>query len=87
MSLGPNETCHDRKDASDDTGLYTCLDGSHEEDWRDCEGGGAEDETDEDSDGGCQPEDDYCSEEDDCASESVDCVDDTKVEEGYEYDG
>src|SRR5829696_7088371 len=36
--LGPNETCHDRKDASDDTGLYTCLDGSHEEDWRDCNG-------------------------------------------------
>jgi hypothetical protein len=36
---------------------------------------------------GCQPEDDYCNEEDDCESESVDCVDDTKVEEGYEYDG
>ena len=37
--LGPNETCHDRKDADDDTGLYTCLDGSHEKDWGDCEGG------------------------------------------------
>ena len=40
--LGPNETCHDRKDASDVTGLYTCLDGSQEEDWRDCEGGDVE---------------------------------------------
>jgi hypothetical protein len=31
-----NITCHDRKDASDITGLYTCNDGTHEEDWRDC---------------------------------------------------
>jgi hypothetical protein len=31
-----NITCHDRKDASDITGLYTCNDGTHEKDWRDC---------------------------------------------------
>jgi hypothetical protein len=30
-------SCHDRKDASDDTELYTCNDESHEEDWKDCE--------------------------------------------------
>lgn len=29
-------TCHDRKDYSDTTGLYTCNDFSHVEDWRDC---------------------------------------------------
>jgi hypothetical protein len=29
-------TCHDRRDVSDVTGLYTCNDGTHEEDWRDC---------------------------------------------------
>jgi hypothetical protein len=46
--LGPNESCHDRKDASDSTGLYTCIDGSQEEDWQDCEGGGAEDEDESD---------------------------------------
>jgi hypothetical protein len=28
--------CHDRKDASDITGLYTCNDGTHKTDWRDC---------------------------------------------------
>ena len=31
-----NVTCHDRRDVSDVTGLYTCNDGTHEEDWRDC---------------------------------------------------
>jgi hypothetical protein len=52
--LGPNKTCHDRKDTDDDTGLYTCLDGSHEEDWRDCKGGGAhEDESDEEETENC----------------------------------
>lgn len=29
-------TCHDRKDYSDTTGLYTCNDGSHKENWEDC---------------------------------------------------
>lgn len=29
--------CHDRKDASDYTGLYTCNDGTHKEHWEDCE--------------------------------------------------
>ena len=29
--------CHDRKDFSDDTGLYPCNDGTEKEDWRDCE--------------------------------------------------
>ena len=31
-------TCHDRRDASDTTGLVTCNDGSHREfeDWQDC---------------------------------------------------
>jgi nuclear transport factor 2 (NTF2) superfamily protein len=28
--------CHDRKDASDITGLFTCNDGTHKTDWRDC---------------------------------------------------
>jgi hypothetical protein len=28
--------CHDRKDASETTGLYTCNDGTHKTDWRDC---------------------------------------------------
>jgi hypothetical protein len=34
----PSNPCHDRKDYSETTGLSTCLDGSHEEDWRDCNG-------------------------------------------------
>jgi hypothetical protein len=29
-------TCHDRKDYSDTTGLYTCNDFSHVQDWKDC---------------------------------------------------
>jgi len=28
--------CHDRKDASDITGLFTCNDGTHKTDWRYC---------------------------------------------------
>jgi hypothetical protein len=40
----PSNPCHDRKDYSETTGLYTCIDGSHEEDWRDCKGGGADEE-------------------------------------------
>lgn len=28
--------CHDRKDYSDTTGLYTCRDGTHEVHWEDC---------------------------------------------------
>lgn len=29
--------CHDRKDASDSTGLYTCNTGIHVKDYNDCE--------------------------------------------------
>jgi hypothetical protein len=29
----PYDTCHDRKDYSDTTGLYTCIDGSQVKDW------------------------------------------------------
>jgi hypothetical protein len=29
-------SCHDRKDASDTTGLYTCNDKTHKERWQDC---------------------------------------------------
>jgi hypothetical protein len=39
--LQPNNrtgiVCHDRKDYSDVTGLYTCRDGTHEADWQDCQ--------------------------------------------------
>jgi hypothetical protein len=30
-------TCWDRKDYSEDTGLYPCRDGSYEENWQDCD--------------------------------------------------
>jgi len=30
-------TCHDRKDYSETTGLYSCNDGTQKTDWRDCE--------------------------------------------------
>jgi hypothetical protein len=33
------EGCFDRKDYSDDTGLYPCRDGSDVKDWRDCPDG------------------------------------------------
>jgi hypothetical protein len=29
-------SCWDRKDYSDDTGLYSCRDGTEEKDWKDC---------------------------------------------------
>jgi hypothetical protein len=45
----PSNPCHDRRDVDEYTGLATCLDGSHEEDWRDCEGGGADNDNDNDS--------------------------------------
>ena len=35
----PSNPCHDRRDVDEITGLATCMDGSHEEDWRDCNGG------------------------------------------------
>jgi hypothetical protein len=44
----PSNPCHDRRDGSEITGLYTCIDGSHEEDWQDCKGGGSEDEENSD---------------------------------------
>lgn len=31
-----NVTCHDRQDASQTTGLYTCNDGTHRETWESC---------------------------------------------------
>jgi hypothetical protein len=34
----PSNPCHDRKDNSDTTGLYQCMDGSDVADWRDCNG-------------------------------------------------
>jgi hypothetical protein len=46
-----------------------------------------EKEAAEDQGIGCQPEDDYCDYDQYCELTSVDCVDDTKVEEGYEYNG
>jgi hypothetical protein len=50
----PSNPCHDRKDYSETTGLYTCMDGSHEADWRDCNGDEDEIEVDdvEDFEGG-----------------------------------
>lgn len=33
---GYQGTCHDRKDATEDTGLYTCNTGIQVEDWKDC---------------------------------------------------
>ena len=57
----PYDSCFDRKDYSESTGLYPCRDGSDVEDWRECEGGGladgdeeresANDENDENDDG------------------------------------
>jgi hypothetical protein len=54
----PSNPCHDRKDYSDTTGLYTCIDGSHEEDWRVCSGGGAEDDDDSNDDDDSRDEED-----------------------------
>lgn len=91
----PSNPCHDRKDASDTTGLYTCLDGSHEEDWRDCNGdddnnsnNSNDDEGADDlpQDGGCQEEDTYCDADENCRSESVDCIDDRGFDED-DYNG
>ena len=79
----PSNPCHDRKDYSDITGLYTCIDGSHEEDWRDCKGGGSEDE--EDGDGDDDPRDDpdcwygdlyVCDESGECDTDRFDCITD-----------
>jgi len=79
----PSDPCHDRKDYSETTGLYTCIDGSHEEDWKDCDGGG----TDENADASlCQEEDDYCSTVEGCHETYIDCIDDTKFDED-DYDG
>jgi hypothetical protein len=98
----PSNPCHDRRDVSEETGLATCIDGSHEEDWRDCKGGGAEDNDDEDDDndsnsrdegdeGGCEDlgGSDPCGEESDqsCGGES--CTDDEKEDSwlGEEEEG
>lgn len=50
-------SCHDRKDASDTTRLYTCNDGTHEEDWKDCKDVSGYDYSDKDNgnDGGDGP--------------------------------
>jgi hypothetical protein len=44
----PSNPCHDRRDVSEATGVYTCMDGSHEADWRDCNGGGSDNDDDND---------------------------------------
>jgi hypothetical protein len=36
VDVSSDVTCHDRKDYSDTTGLYTCNDFSHTQDWIDC---------------------------------------------------
>jgi hypothetical protein len=79
-----NGSCHDRKDGSDDTGLYTCRDGSHVKDWRDCKDAGKhpdeEEEKEEEKDEeGCDEHDDYCDTSQDCDSPDVDCIDDVNV--------
>jgi hypothetical protein len=33
-------SCFDRQDTDEETGLFPCIDGSQEEDWRDCNGNG-----------------------------------------------
>jgi hypothetical protein len=79
-----NGSCHDRKDGSDDTGLYTCRDGSHVKDWRDCKDAGKhpdeEEEKEEEKDEeGCDEHDDHCDTSQDCDSPDVDCIDDVNV--------
>ena len=88
----PSNPCHDRKDYSDITGLYTCIDGSHEEDWRDCKGGGAGDDdpnNDDGGDGDDDPRDDpdcwygdlyVCDENGECDTDRIDCI--TDCEDG-----
>jgi hypothetical protein len=44
----PSNPCHDRRDGDEITGLYTCMDGSHEEDWRDCNGNSNDDDDNND---------------------------------------
>ena len=46
----PSNPCHDRKDGDEETGLYTCMDGSHKSDWRDCTGGGSNNDDDDNDD-------------------------------------
>lgn len=86
----PSNPCHDRRDVDEETGLATCMDGSHEADWRDCNGGGSNnDEAAEDDlpqDGGCQSNDDYCDADENCRSENVDCIDDRNFDED-DYNG
>jgi hypothetical protein len=40
----PSNPCHDRRDGSETNGLYTCMDGSHEADWKDCNGSNNDDD-------------------------------------------
>ena len=87
------ESCFDRKDYDQETGLYPCKDGSNVKDWRDCNGdsGGSnnDDSAAEDNlpeDGGCQGSDDYCDRDEGCRSESVDCIDDRNFDED-DYNG
>jgi hypothetical protein len=97
----PSNPCHDRKDYDQETGLYPCIDGSYEEDWRDCNGGGSGGSDDNDDNGNdssdldddsdddgnnCQGEDDFCDDDEGCESESVDCIDDRGFDED-DYNG
>jgi len=81
----PSKDCFDRLDYSETTGLYGCLDGSQVEDWKDCEGGG----TDEDAlMEECQEEDDYCDTSEGCHFQTVDCIDDVnKGDDGGDESG
>lgn len=88
----PSNPCHDRRDVSETTGLATCMDGSHEKDWRDCNGDNNSNNDDSAAadepaqDGGCQKEDTYCDADENCRSESVDCIDDRGFDED-DYNG
>jgi hypothetical protein len=77
----PSNPCHDRKDYSDSTGLYTCIDGSHEEDWSDCDGGSGDNDNGDD-DSNSDEETENCGGEPCTATEK----EDSWVDDETEYD-
>lgn len=74
--------CHDRKDFSEDTGLYTCRDGSHVEDWQDCDDAGSHPD-EQDSNCGGEPCTDT-EKEDSTLDDETEYVDETGEEENDE---